>query len=55
MPEFPTFSDEHRVLRGPGGLERTETKYRRLLDKSGFHQLAIYPAGLFSVFEARAC
>lgn len=63
MPEFPTFSDEHReqamsdlnMLRGPGGLERTETKYRRLLDKSGFHQLAIYPAGLFSVIEARAC
>jgi hypothetical protein len=30
------------MLRGPGGLERTETKYRRLLDKSGFHQLAPY-------------
>jgi hypothetical protein len=61
MPECPSVSDEHReqamsdlnMLRGPGGLERTEGKYRRLLDATGFRQLAIHPAGLFSVIEAR--
>jgi hypothetical protein len=61
MPESPSISDEHReqamsdlnMLRGPGGLERTEKKYRRLLEEAGFHQLANYPAGLFSVIEAR--
>jgi hypothetical protein len=61
MPEFPTFREEDKeqaltdlvMLRGPGGLERTEKKYRRLLEETGFHQLANYPAGLFSVIEAR--
>jgi ubiquinone/menaquinone biosynthesis C-methylase UbiE len=61
MPEFPGVSDAHReqamtdlnMLRGPGGLERTEKKYRRLLEETGFHQMANYPAGLFSVIEAR--
>jgi O-methyltransferase domain/Dimerisation domain len=63
MPEFPTVNDEHReqamsdlnMLRGPGGLERTEKKYRRLLDETGFDPLAIHLAGVFSVIEARAC
>jgi hypothetical protein len=61
MPESPGISDDHReqalsdlnMLRGPGGLERTETKYRRLLEETGFQQLANYPAGLFNVIEAR--
>ena len=63
MPEFPRASDEHReqamsdlnMLRGPGGLERTEKKYRRLLSETGFQPLAIHPAGLFSLIEARVC
>jgi SAM-dependent methyltransferase len=63
MPEVPSLSDEDReqamsdlnMLRGPGGLERTEKKYGRLLDETGFQQLAIHPAGLFSVIEARVC
>src|SRR4051794_35119210 len=63
MPEFPSVSDEHReqamsdlnMLRGPGGLERTEKKYGRLLDDAGFQQLAVLPAGRFSVIEARVC
>ncbi len=61
MPEFPSVSDEHKehalsdlnMLRGPGGLERTEKKYGWLLEKSGFVHLATYPAGRFSVIEAR--
>jgi ubiquinone/menaquinone biosynthesis C-methylase UbiE len=60
MPELPSVSDEHQeqalsdlnMLRGPGGLERTEEKYGRLLDESGFNQVATYPAGRFSVIEA---
>lgn len=63
MPEFPSVSDEHReqamsdlnMLRGPGGLERTEKKYRSLLSEGGFQTLAIHPAGLFSLLEARVC
>jgi hypothetical protein len=43
------------MLRGPGGLERTEKKYGRLLHDAGFRQLAIRPAGVFSVLEARVC
>jgi hypothetical protein len=62
MPEVPTLSEEHReqamsdlnMLRGPGGLERTEEMYRRLLEKAGFRQVSIHPAGLFSVIESRA-
>jgi len=61
MPESPSNSDDHReqalsdlnMLRGPGGLERTETKYRRLIEETGFQQLANHPAGFFNVIEAR--
>jgi O-methyltransferase domain/Dimerisation domain len=61
MPELPGTSDEDRahamsdlnMLRGPGGLERTEQEYRRLLDDCGFHPTAVYPAGRFRVIEAR--
>ena len=63
MPELPSVSDEDRdqamsdlnMLRGPGGLERTEKKYGRLLHDSGFQQLAIHTAGVFSVIDARVC
>ena len=41
------------MLRGPGGLERTEREYRRLLKEAGFHPTAIYPAGRFDLIEAR--
>jgi ubiquinone/menaquinone biosynthesis C-methylase UbiE len=62
MPETPGLNEEHRelamsdlnMLRGPGGLERTERQYRRLLDKTGFRQVSVHPAGLFSVIESRA-
>lgn len=62
MPEFPSISDEHReqtladllMLRGPGGLERTEKKYASLLRDSGFTHTATYPAGHLSIIEARA-
>src|SRR6202171_924184 len=61
MRELPGTSDADRaqamsdlnMLRGPGGLERTEQEYRRLLDDCGFHPTAVYPAGRFSVIEAR--
>ena len=61
MPESPTTADEDRahalsdlnMLRGPGGLERTKDEYRRLLNESGFGLISIYPAGRFSVLEAR--
>jgi hypothetical protein len=60
MPESPTTADEDRahalsdlnMLRGPGGLERTERQYDELLAKSGFGLVAIYPAGRFNVIEA---
>jgi len=39
----------------PGGLERTEQQYGRLLTESGFHPGAVFPAGRFSVIEARVC
>jgi len=41
------------MLRGPGGLERTEQQYRQLLKESGFEPSAVYPAGRFSVIEAK--
>jgi DNA-binding HxlR family transcriptional regulator len=41
------------MLRGPGGLERTEKEYRDLLNENGFRPELIYPAGRFSVIEAR--
>ena len=61
MPEKPGTSEEDRanamsdlnMLRGPGGLERTEQQYRRLLTETGFHPIAVYPAGRFSLIEAR--
>ena len=61
MPEFPSVSDEHReqtltdllMLRGPGGLERTEKKYAWLLRESGFTHTATFPAGRLSVIEAK--
>jgi tRNA A58 N-methylase Trm61 len=61
MPETPTMSDEDReqalsdlnMLRGPGGLERTERQYRELFDRSGFDLVATYSAGRFNVIEAR--
>ncbi|WP_247513273.1 methyltransferase [Bradyrhizobium sp. 157] len=61
MPERPSMSDEDReqalsdlnMLRGPGGLERTERQYRELLHQSGFDLAAVYPAGRFNVMEAR--
>jgi SAM-dependent methyltransferase/DNA-binding HxlR family transcriptional regulator len=63
MPEAPGTSAEDRahamsdlnMLRGPGGLERTEQQYRQLLNESGFHPGAVFPAGRFSVIEARIC
>lgn len=61
MPESPIVGDEDKanamsdlnMLRGPGGLERTENEYRRLLNESGLRPTSIYPAGRFSVIEAR--
>jgi hypothetical protein len=61
MPEAPGTSDEDRahamsdlnMLRGPGGLERTEQQYRHLLNECGFRPVAVHPAGRFSVIEAR--
>jgi len=63
MPEAPGTSDEDRaqamsdlnMLRGPGGLERTEQQYRHLLNESGFRPVAVHPAGRFNVIEARVC
>jgi ubiquinone/menaquinone biosynthesis C-methylase UbiE len=62
MPESPSVSDEDRahamsdlnMLRGPGGRERTEKEYRRLLTESGFRPTSLHPAGRFNVIEARA-
>lgn len=60
MPETPTMSDDDReqalsnlnMLRGPGGLERTERQYRELLDRSGFDLVTTYSAGRFNLIEA---
>jgi hypothetical protein len=62
MPESPSSSDMDKahamsdlnMLRGPGGLERSEQQYRLLLEKSGFCQTSIRSAGRFSMIEARA-
>jgi hypothetical protein len=62
MPASPGTGVEDRahalsdlnMLRGPGGCERTEQQYRQLLNGSGFHLSAVYPAGRFSLIEARA-
>lgn len=61
MPEVLSVSDEHReqtltdllMLRGPGGLERTEKQYARLFRESGFTHNATYPAGRLSIIEAK--
>jgi ubiquinone/menaquinone biosynthesis C-methylase UbiE len=61
MPALPSVSNEDRavamsdlnMLRGPGGLERTEREYQYLLNQTGFRLQAIYPAGRFSVIETR--
>jgi O-methyltransferase domain len=62
MPETPTTNDVDKahalsdlnMLRGPGGLERTERQYRLLLEQSGFCQASLRSAGRFGVIEARA-
>jgi hypothetical protein len=62
MPETPTTNDMDKahamsdlnMLRGPGGLERTERQYRLLLEESGFCQSSLRSAGRFGVIEARA-
>ena len=41
------------MMRGPGGMERTEAQYRDLLDRTGFRITSIAPAGRFNVIEAR--
>lgn len=61
MPDQPGNSDEHKshamsdlnMLRGPGGMERTDAQYRDLLSKAGFRTASTLPAGRFSVIEAR--
>jgi O-methyltransferase domain/Dimerisation domain len=61
MPESPGVSDEDRanamsdlnMLRGPGGRERTENEYHRLLTESGFLPTSLHPAGRFNVIESR--
>jgi hypothetical protein len=60
MPEQPLASDQHKshplsdlnMLRGPGGLERTEAQYRDLLVNAGFRATSVVPAGRFAVIEA---
>jgi hypothetical protein len=42
------------MLRGPGGLERTEEEHRNLLTKGGFQITRVVPAGRSSVIEAHA-
>jgi SAM-dependent methyltransferase len=61
MPERPSMADEDKeqalsdlnMMRGPGGLERTERQYRELLNQSGFDLVTTYPAGRFNLIEAR--
>ena len=53
MPAVLGRDDEHKshalsdlnMLRGPGGMERTEAQYRDLLDRTGFRITSIAPAG----------
>ena len=61
MPATPELDAEHKshalsdlnMLRGPGGMERTEAQYRDLLESAGFRTTSIVPAGRFNVIEAR--
>jgi len=60
MPEQADNSGEHRshamsdlnMLRGPGGMERSEAQYRALLEQAGFRTTSVVAAGRFSVIEA---
>jgi hypothetical protein len=62
LPEMPTASavdkahimSDLNMLRGPGGLERSQRQYRLLLEHSGFSQKSLVSAERFSVIEARA-
>jgi SAM-dependent methyltransferase len=62
MPEALEASPEHRavafidlnMLRGPGGAERTERQYRRLITASGFNRISVRPTGIMHVIEAIA-
>ena len=42
------------MLRGPGGRERTESEYVRLLTESGFRALRVLPAARYCLVEALA-
>jgi O-methyltransferase domain/Dimerisation domain len=61
MPAMPGPDNEHKshalsdlnMLRGPGGMERTEAQYRDLLDSTGFRMTSVVPAGRFNVIESR--
>ena len=63
MPELPGPDDAGRscamsdlnMLRGPGGRERTEREYYRLLTESGFRPIAVLRAGRFNLTESRLC
>jgi ubiquinone/menaquinone biosynthesis C-methylase UbiE len=59
MPEPPTTDAQDRscamsdlnMLRGPGGLERTETEYRSLAEAAGFVFARRAGVGLFSLIQ----
>jgi hypothetical protein len=61
MPALPGVDNDHKshalsdlnMLRGPGGMERTEAQYRDLLESAGFRTTSIVPAGRFNVIEAK--
>jgi ubiquinone/menaquinone biosynthesis C-methylase UbiE len=63
MPESPGTDDADRscamsdlnMLRGPGGRERTEREYCRLLTESGFRPTAVHRAGRFNLIESCLC
>jgi len=63
MPESPGTDDADRscamsdlnMLRGPGGRERTEREYYRLLTESGFRPTAVHRAGRFNLIESCLC
>ena len=40
------------MLCGPGGRERTEKEYHRLLTKSGFRPIAVHRAGRYDLIES---
>jgi hypothetical protein len=60
MPETPVAAEEDKahalsdlnMLRGPGGLERTERQYRDLLERGGFVLATVHPADRFNLMEA---